>query len=278
ELRHKRANGGEIVVTSVWALHRDKQGAPTAILEVNSDITERKRMEQELLQLAEIVEASDDAIIGEQLDGTILTWNRGAEKVYGYAAGEVIGRRLTLLAPTGREHEIPQIMERIRKGERIEQYQTKHRRKDGAVIDISLTVSPVKDDTGRITGAAVVARYVTEQRQAEERFRLMVEAAPSGMVVTNEAGQIILVNTQTERLFGYSREELIGESVELLVPRRFGAEHTPYLKGFYADASSRPMGEGQDLYARRKDGSEFPVEIGLNPIEASGGQWVLRAI
>jgi len=106
----------------------------------------------------------------------------------------------------------------------------------------------------------------------------MVEAAPSGMVVTNEAGQIILVNTQTEKLFGYRREELIGESVELLVPRRFGAEHTAHLKSFYADASSRLMGEGQDLYARRKDGSEFPVEIGLNPIEASGGQWVLRAI
>jgi PAS domain S-box-containing protein len=126
-----------------------------------------------------------------------------------------------------------------------------------------------------ITGRAIAVEHLMAERtaqleaskRAEERFRVAVEAAPNAMVMVNGEGHIVLVNSQTERLFAYSREELIGQSVELLVPERFRLQHPAHRADFSAAPQARPMGAGRDLYGRRKDGSEFPIEIGLNPIE-----------
>jgi len=126
------------------------------------------------------------------------------------------------------------------------------------------------------------ARFIdladSDRKRTEERFRLAAEAAPNAMVMVNRKGNITLVNSQAEKLFGYSRVELIGQSVELLVPERYRARHGRYRLGFLAEPTTRPMGVGRDLYARRKDGSEFPVEIGLNLIESRGEPMVLSAI
>jgi two-component system, LuxR family, sensor kinase FixL len=113
---------------------------------------------------------------------------------------------------------------------------------------------------------------------AEERFRLVVEAAPSGMVMTNGEGKIILVNAQVETFFGYTRDELIGQPIEMLVPERFQSQHAGFRHGYLGDARARPMGAGREPFARRKDGSEFPVEIGLNPIHTPEGLFVLASI
>ena len=122
-------------------------------------------------------------------------------------------------------------------------------------------------------------RYQTEQEIASEtRFRLVVEAAPNAMVMINLAGEIVMVNAQAERVFGYSRAELLGESVEMLVPERFRSHHPEMRATFFTDPQPRPMGAGRDLYGVKKDGSEFPVEIGLNPIETDEGTMVLAAI
>jgi two-component system, sensor histidine kinase PdtaS len=115
-------------------------------------------------------------------------------------------------------------------------------------------------------------------RKSEERFRHVVESAPNAMVMINRAGVIEMVNAQAERVFGYARAELLGQSVEMLVPERFRGRHPGMRGSFFADPRSRPMGAGRDLYALRKDGSEFPVEIGLNPIETDEGTMVLSAI
>jgi two-component system, LuxR family, sensor kinase FixL len=115
----------------------------------------------------------------------------------------------------------------------------------------------------------------TEHKQAQERFRLVVEASPNGIVLLDSQGHIVLVNASTEKLFGYGREELLGESFELLVPERFRSEHPVYRAAFHVAPAARPMGTGRDLFARRKDGTEFPVEIGLSPIETSEGVVVL---
>jgi len=123
-----------------------------------------------------------------------------------------------------------------------------------------------------------VSALVTERKRAEVRIRLLVESAPSAMVMAGRQGKIVLVNSQTEKLFGYSREELIGQPVEILVPHRFRGAHPGYRAGFAAQPLARPMGAGRDLYAARKDGSEFPVEIGLNPIETEEGTLVLSTI
>jgi len=119
---------------------------------------------------------------------------------------------------------------------------------------------------------------VTAQKQAEDRFRLVVEASPNGIVLVNERGQIVLVNAYAEKLFGYGREELIGQTIKILVPKRSHADHPHHWARFFAAPSARQMGAGRELFGRRKDGSEFPVEIGLNPIQSQGGMLVLAAI
>lgn len=132
-------------------------------------------MERSSRYLAAIVESSDDAIVAKNLDGIITSWNRGAQRLFGYAAEEVIGESITILIPPERLSEEPGILERIRRGEMVDHFETKRRRKDGTLVDISLTVSPVRDATGRIIGASKIARDITETKSAAEalaaRFR-----------------------------------------------------------------------------------------------------------
>ena len=137
------------------------------------DVTERKRADEALRSLAAIVEASDDTIVGKTLEGTILTWNAGAERIYGYAAEEIVGRSVALLVPPDRPQEVPDILERLKRGERIEHFETVRVRKDGTRIDASLTISPIKDAAGRIIGAATIARDITERKQAERAIRVL---------------------------------------------------------------------------------------------------------
>src|SRR6059036_1527667 len=119
---------------------------------------------------------------------------------------------------------------------------------------------------------------ITERKQAEEKFRLATEASPSGIILVNDRGHIVLVNSQIEKLFGYQREELLGKLVDILVPERFASQHPAHRAEFFAAPTARAMGAGRELFARRKDGSEFPVEIGLNPIQTSEGILVLAAV
>jgi PAS domain S-box-containing protein len=125
--------------------------------------------------LAAIVDSSDDAIIGKTLDGTIISWNRGAERIYGYTADEVVGRPISLLIPTDRKDELPSILARLARGERIDHYLTKRVRKDGVILDISVTISPVEDGTGKIIGASAIARDVTAQQEAAREALQMRE-------------------------------------------------------------------------------------------------------
>jgi PAS domain S-box-containing protein len=135
------------------------------------DITERRRAEEGLQRLAAIVESSDDAIIGKTLDGVIVSWNRGAERLYGYTAAEVTGRPISLLAPPDRADEIDQILERIRRGNRIAQFDTVRVRKDGSRLEVSVSVAPIKDVSGRIVGASTIARDITERNRLEAQIR-----------------------------------------------------------------------------------------------------------
>jgi PAS domain S-box-containing protein len=258
---------------------RDK----TAALE--RELDERRRAEAEREQLSArarlfsaVVESSDDAILTKTLDGTLTAWNPGAERLYGFAAQEAVGQHIDIIVPEERRDEVRDILARIRNGERVEHFETVRRSKAGRLIDVSITFAPIKSSAGAITGTSVIARDITGQKHAEERFRLAVESSPSGMVMVDSAGIITLVNAETERLFGYGREELLGQPVDLLVPERFRAAH-PQLRGaFAAHPSTRSMGAGRDLYGLRKDGSEFAIEIGLNPIETSQGIQTLAAV
>ncbi len=138
------------------------------------EIVQRKRAEQDLRRVAAIIQSSDDAIISKDLDGVITSWNAGAERLFGYSAAEAIGRPVTMLMPPDRTDEEPGILTRIRRGERIEHYDTVRRRKDGALLDISLTVSPIKDGNGTIVGAPKIARDITDRKRAEQQQQLLV--------------------------------------------------------------------------------------------------------
>ncbi len=229
-------------------------------------------------RLASIVEHSEDAIIGKTLDGTIASWNRAAADLYGYEADEVIGQPIALLAPADHIDEIPDILRRIGRGEHVVHFETVRQCKNGALVDVSLSVSPIKNSMGEVTGASVIARDVTERRRSEAKFRALVETAPDAMVIVDEHGFIELVNIQTERLFGYSRTEILGQPVEMLVPERYRARHPEHRRGYVAAPRVRGMGAGLELHGLRKDGSEFPVEISLSPLETGQRVTISAAI
>ncbi len=152
----------------------DSSGEFVGAVNMLVDITDRNRDEHDAQHLASIVESSDDAIISKNLDGIITSWNRGAERLFGYTTEEAIGRPVTLLIPPERENEEPEILSRIRRGEKIDHYETVRRRKDGSLLDISLTVSPLRNSDGKIVGASKIARDITERRRARDQQELLL--------------------------------------------------------------------------------------------------------
>ena len=233
--------------------------------------------------LAAIVESSDDAIISKTLEGVVTSWNRGAQRIFGYSAEEVVGQHISLLMPPERVEDMRRILERVRRGERVDHYETKRRTKDGRIIDVSLTVSPVRDADGNIIGASKVARDITEQKRAavegkEAEFRNVLESAPDAIVITSDQGRIVRLNRQAEAIFGYTREELLGEPVEILMPERFRERHPKHRAAYSPKSRPRPMGTGLELYGRRKDGGEFPVDITLSPMEITDGFLIISVI
>jgi PAS domain S-box-containing protein len=228
--------------------------------------------------LAAVVESSEDAIITKTFDGTITSWNRAAEILFGYSAGEAIGQSIDIIVPAERRGEVSEIIATIGKGGRIRHIETVRRAKDGHLIEVSLSVSPVRAPTGEIIGVAKIARELSEQRLAEPAFQFAIESSPGGVLVVDGSGKINLVNASIERLFGYSRAELLGQSVEILIPGELRDAHVAHRAGFYANPVARPMGIGLDLVGRRKDGSKFPIEIELNPIRSRQAVIVMATI
>jgi PAS domain S-box-containing protein len=179
ELRHICKDGREVIVDSRMQLLGDN-----TVLEVNRDVTQFKALlatlqesEQRLRSVAAIVESSDDAIVSKNLDGVITSWNKGAERIYGYSAEEAIGQPITIVIPHDRQDEEPAILTRIRRGERIEHFETIRQRKNGSLIVVSLSVSPVKNAEGKIVGAAKIARDITEQKRSQERIATLAQEA-----------------------------------------------------------------------------------------------------
>ena len=167
--------------------------------------------------LASIVDSSDDAIIGKTLEGIITSWNRAAESMYGYAAEEIIGKPISILLPSDRPKEMEKILAKIRKGERVDHYETLRRRKDGAFIHVSLTVSPIHDTSGRLIGASSIARDISERKRIDEQLqatskyaRSLIEASLDPLVTISPEGKITDVNEATVKVTGVLRDKLIG--------------------------------------------------------------------
>jgi two-component system sensor kinase FixL len=227
--------------------------------------------------LAAIVESSDDAIIAKDLDGTILSWNRGAERMYGYSAEEIIGRPIHALIPRDYSDELPRILERIRAGERVDHYETVRVTKDGRLVDVSLTVSPIRDRTGKIAGASAIARDITtlkqdvaRLRESEARLRSIVDSAVDAIVVIDAHGRIETLNGAAVRLFGYSAHEVTGRNVSMLMPSPYAEEHDHYLSRYLTTGVKKIIGIGREVTGRRKDGSTFPVHLSVGEMSIGG--------
>ena len=200
ELHHISKDGREVIVDSRMQLLDD------TVLEVNRDITDRKQIEnalgeteQRLRWLASIIESSDDAIVSKNLDGIVTSWNRGAERIFGHTAAEAIGQPITIVIPEDRQDEERDILTRIRRGERIDHFETIRQRKDGSLIVVSLTVSPVKNAQGKIVGASKIARDITEQKRSQERIATLAREAEhrSKNVLASVQAAVNLSNAHT---------------------------------------------------------------------------------
>jgi PAS domain S-box-containing protein len=162
-------DGREVPIEDSAAPIRGPGGSAGGAVLVFRDVTEARRSREDRQYLAAIVESSDDAIIGQTLDGRIASWNRGAERLYGYAAAEVVGRPTTLLVPPDHPDEVPALLDRIRRGEAVEHFETQRVRKDGTAVEVSLTISPVMDAYGRVIGASKIARDITARKEEDRR-------------------------------------------------------------------------------------------------------------
>jgi PAS domain S-box-containing protein len=236
-------------------------------------------------RLAAIIASSDDAIVGKDLSGIVTAWNGGAERIFGYSEKEMIGQPITRVIPPERLDEETQILAKIIRGERVGHFDTVRVTKSGQKVDVSVTVSPIRDATGNVVGASKVARDITERkiiegvrRAAMERVRMVIEAMPNAIIMVDATGTITLVNSQTEKLFGYTRKELLGASVETLIPEGHRTPHIGQRADYFSAPSARMMGVGRDLYGLRKDGAEVPIEIGLNPLRTAEGMFVLASV
>lgn len=225
-----------------------------------------------------VIESSNDAIFTKTLAGMITSWNRGAERLYGYTVEEAVGQHIAMIVPDEHRQEIDDILERIRHGERVAHFETIRQRKDGRLCDVSLTVSPLLNAKKAVVGASVIARDITEHKEQEYQFRVAVESSPNGMVMIDANGTIVLANRKIETLFGYNRDELIGQSVDMLLPDILRIKHSLYRQQYIVDPLTRFMGVGRDLYGLRKDGTSFFIEVGLNPIETRNGLQILATI
>jgi len=212
---------------------KDEWGNVIQSLVMISDITERKRTDETMKEIAAIVESSDDAIIGKNLEGIITSWNLGAEQIYGYAKEEVIGHPISLLLPPGHPNEIMDLLKRIKQGERVNHYETIRRKKNGQCITVSLTISPIKDDNGKIIGASTIARDITERKTLEQELIIkerLLDFTADSIFLCDLEGNFLYVNKAAYTSHGYTKEEMMGMNFHQLVASEYETRNRSHIK------------------------------------------------
>ncbi len=272
-----RKNGTKFWANIIITALREKNGMLRGFLKITRDLTERRLMAE---RFRHVVEAAPNAMIMIDKSGKIVLVNLQTEKLFGYRRIELLGNKVEMLVPDQFQGNHPNHREGFFKNPQTRAMgigrELFGRRKDGTNVPIEIGLNPIEMTDGVFVLASIID--ITERKRAEERFRLVVEAAPNAMIMVDKDGKIVLANLQTERLFGYSREELLLQRIEILVPNRFRTEHPGHRDSFFNKPSTRSMGVGRDLFGQRKDGSEVPIEIGLNPIETEEGLFTLASI
>jgi PAS domain S-box-containing protein len=252
-----------------------KDGKPYQIGGIARDITEREAAEAVRKRLAAVVESSDDAIITLDLDGVIQTWNAGAERIFQYSPSEAVGKPVSFLRPPEAADDEAVFRRYIRRGKRIEHHETHRQRKDGRIIDISLSISPLMDATGRISGFSKISRDITQRNVDRRMFDRLLEAAPDGFVILNAEGRVRLANARAESLFGMRRKAMIGRGFDQLLDPRERDHFEELRREFLARPEQAERFRGMELAGLRRDGGEFPMEISLSQVETPEGALII---
>jgi PAS domain S-box-containing protein len=257
----------------------DAKGNVIGAVNMLIDITERKKAELAMAHLAAIVNSSDSAIVGKNLQGIVTSWNQAAERLFGYSAEEMIGRSILRIIPPNRQDEETRILDRIGRGQSVEHYETIRRRKDGSEVPISLTVSPIIDGHGNVIGASKIARDITEEKRADQALHRALEFQQAvvsnmgeGLYTVDREGCVTSLNRAAEKLFGWTTEELLGRKMHDMTHYKhrdgtpFYAEDCP---GLQVLRSGTALTNHEDVFVR-KDGSCFDVIYSSAPIRAGG--------
>jgi two-component system CheB/CheR fusion protein len=254
----------------------ERAAAPDGAVLTLTDISPLEHARARLAQLSAIVESSDDAIIGKTLDGVITTWNAGASRLYGYAAEEAIGRHASFLYPAGRKEEIDAILQQVRLGRPVDRLETQRLRKDGTVVDVSVTFSPILDSSSTIVGISGISRDITQLLRArdevaerEERIRLLLDSTAEAIYGIDLSGVCIFCNPSCARLLGYdSPAALIGRQMHPLIhhTKADGTPSTPEQSPIFEAMRHREGTHVDDEVIWRADGTPFPAEYWSHPI------------
>lgn len=283
EAVRRRKDGSLVHVNVSTKAVRDASGQVLYFLSSKKDVTQLKvQRDAKLLEarFRDLLESTPDAIVMVNVTGRIVLVNSQAERVFGYPRAELLGQAVEVLLPHRyrgahlghRSGFFGQPRTRTM-GAGLELHGL---RKDGGEFPVEISLSPIDTEEGTMVMSAI--RDITDRKRADQKFKDLLEAAPDAMVIVNREGHIVLVNSQAVKLFGWSRDELLGQPIELLVPQRFSARHPDHRRNFFAEPRTRSMGAGLELHGLRKDGSEFPVEISLSPLETEEGLFVSSAI
>jgi PAS domain S-box-containing protein len=230
--------------------------------------------------------STEYSLIATDREGLVQLWNEGASRLYGYTSAEVIGQPWTLLHADEDVHAgLPQTIAAAATRDGTWMGTVARARRDGSRFMAQVVVTPRRGPEGELVGFLLISSDITEEirrnaalQRAWASTRSMIESAPDAMVVVNEAGEIQLANAETEKLFGYQRDQLVGRPIEMLVPERYQGRHPEHRSAFFHAPRARPMGASLELWGRRQDGTEFPVEISLSPLETEDGLLATAAI
>lgn len=261
--------GAVFVLATAWAARTVDAGA---------ELLTAKQQLPDMLELL-VNRIPEYAIMTLDPAGYIATWNLTAERLKGYRTEEVVGKHFSMLyVPEDVASGKPE--RELKLAARDGRYEDEgwRMRKDGSRFWANVVITVLRSERGELRGFGKITRDLTERKRSEDQFQLAMEAAPTGMILVDQRGKIVLVNAQEEKLFGYERAELLGQLIEVLVPERFRGRHPEFRTNFGVHPQARSMGAGRDLHGLRKDGAEVPIEIALNPLETLEGKLVLTSV